>query len=161
MDREAWRAVIHGVAKSRTRLSDWTELKWIVVLEKTLESPVGCKEIKPVNPKGNQSWILIRRTDAEAEAPILWPPDTKNQLTGKDPDTGKDWSQEAKGTTGEEWLNGITDSMDMSLSKLWEMVKDREAWRTAIHWVTKRWTQVSKWTTTTNRSILVLGYYET
>ena len=82
-----------------------------MVLEKTLESPLDCK-IKPVNPKGNQSWIFIGRTDAEADTPILWPPDMKNWLTGKDPDAGKDWGQEEKGTTEYEvvgwhhWLNG-------------------------------------------------------
>ena len=72
---------------------------WTVVLDKTLESPMNCKEIKPVNPKGNQSWIFIGRTDAEAEAPILRPPDVKNWLIGKDPDAGKDWRQEEKGMT--------------------------------------------------------------
>ena len=72
---------------------------WTVVLEKTFESPLDCMEIKPVNPKGNQSWIFTGRTDAEAEAPILWPPDMKNWLIGKDPDAGKDWRQEEKGTT--------------------------------------------------------------
>ena len=75
---------------------------WTVVLEKTLESPLDCKKLKPVNPKGNQSWILIGRTDAEAEAPILWPPDAKNWLIRKDPDAGKDWSQEEKGMTEDE-----------------------------------------------------------
>ena len=85
---------------------------WTVVLEKTLESPLDSKEIKPVNPKWNQSWIFIGRTDAEAEAPILWPPDAKSQLIGKDPDAGKDWRQEEKGTTEDEmagwhhWLIG-------------------------------------------------------
>ena len=85
---------------------------WTVVLEKTFESPLDCKEIKVVNPKGNQSWIFIGRTDAEAKAPILWPPDAKNWLIWKDPDAGKDWGQEEKGTTGDEmvgwhhWLNG-------------------------------------------------------
>ena len=84
---------------------------WTVVLEKTLESPLDCTEIKPVNPKGNQSWIFIGRTDAEAEVPILWPPD-KSWFTRKDPDTGKDWRQEEKGTTEDEmvgwhhWLDG-------------------------------------------------------
>ena len=77
---------------------------WTVVLEKTLESPSDCKEIKPVNPKVNQSWIVIGRTDAEAEAPILWPPDAKNWLIGKDPDAGKDWGQEEKGTTENEMV---------------------------------------------------------
>ena len=70
---------------------------WTVVLERTLESPLGCKEIKPVHPKGNQSWIFIGRTDAEAEAPILWPPDVKSWLFGRDPDAGKDWKQKEKG----------------------------------------------------------------
>ena len=85
---------------------------WTVVLEKTLESPLDCKEIKPVHPKGNQSWIFVGKTDAEAEAPILWPPDTKSWLIRKDPDTGKDWKQEEKGMTWGEmagwhhWLNG-------------------------------------------------------
>ena len=77
---------------------------WTVVLEKTLESPLGCKEIQPVHPKGNQSWVFIGRTDAEAETPVLWPPDTKNWLTGKDPDAGKDWGQEEKGTTEDEMV---------------------------------------------------------
>ena len=85
---------------------------WTVVLEKTLESPLDCKEIKPVHPKGDQSLIFIARTDAEAEAPIFWPPDVKNWLTGQDPDAGKDWRQDEMGTTGDEtvgwrhWLNG-------------------------------------------------------
>ena len=74
------------------------------MLEKTLESLLDCKEIKPVNPKGNQPWIFIGRTDAEAETPILWLPDAKNQLIGKDPDAGKDWRQEEKGTTEDEMV---------------------------------------------------------
>ena len=85
---------------------------WTVVLEKTLESPLDCKEIQPGHPKGDQSWVFIGRTDVEAETPILWPPDAKNRLIGKDPDAGKDWKQEEKGTTEDEmvgwhhWLNG-------------------------------------------------------
>ena len=77
---------------------------WTVALEKTLKSPSDCKEIQPVHPKGNQSWIFIGRTDAEAEAPILWPPDVKNWLTGKDPDAGKDWRREEKGMTEDEMV---------------------------------------------------------
>ena len=77
---------------------------WTVVLEKTLQSPLDCKEIKPVHPKGNESWILTGRADAEAETPILWPPDVKNWLIGKDPDAGKDWRQEEKETTENEMV---------------------------------------------------------
>ena len=91
-------------------LKNWSF--WTVVLEKTLESPLDCKEIQSVHPKGDQSWVFIGRTDAEAETPVLWPPDAKSWLIGKDPDAGKDWGQEEKGTTEDEmvgwhhWLNG-------------------------------------------------------
>ena len=91
---------------------------WTVVLEKSLESSLECKEIKPVNPKRNQSWIFIGRTDAGTETPMLWPSDARNWLSGKEPDAGQDWRQGEKGKTEDEWLDGITDSMDMSLSKL-------------------------------------------
>ena len=107
MDREAWCAAVHGVTKSRTWLSNlsWTELA------------LDLKEIKPVNPKGNQSWIFIRRTDAET--PILWPPDVKNWLPGKDPDAGKDWRQGERGWQRMRWLDGISNLMHMSLSRNW------------------------------------------
>ena len=104
---------------------------WTVVLEKTLEGPLDCKEIQAVHPKGNQFWEFIGRTDFEAETPILWPSDAKNWLIRKDPDAGKDWGQE-KEVQKMRWLH-ITDSVDMNLSKLLETVKDREAWHAAVH----------------------------
>ena len=97
---------------------------WIVVLEKTLENPLDCKEIQPGHPKGNQSWIFIGRTDAEAETPVPWPPDVKSQLTGKDPDAGKYWRQE-KGTTEDEIVGWHHQLNGHSLSKLRELVMDR------------------------------------
>ena len=119
---------------------------WTVVLDRTLDRPLDCKEIKPVNPKGNQSWIFLGRTDAEAKAPIPWPPDAKNWLIRRDLDAGKDWRQEEKGMTEDEMVGWHHWLMDMSLSKLWEIVKDREAWHAVVHGVTKIQTWLSDWT---------------
>ena len=120
---------------------------WTVVLEKTVESPLDSKEVKPVKPKENQSWIFIGRTDVEAKTPILWPPDVKNCLMEKTLMLGNIESRK-RGRQRIRWLNCIIVSMDVSFSKLWGIVKNREAWHAAAHGVTKSWTQLSDWTTT-------------
>ena len=118
---------------------------WTVVLEKTLERPLDCKEIQPVHSEGDQSWVSFERNDAEAETPVLWPPHAKSWLIGKDSDAGRDWGQEEKGTTEDKIVRMASLTLDMSLSKLQEMVKDREAWGAAVHGVQSQ-TWLSDWT---------------
>ena len=123
----------------------WAPKNWcfsIVVLEKTLESPLYCKEIKPVNPKGNQPWIFIGRTDAKVT--VFWPPDVKTNSLEKTLMLGKIEGKRRRGQQRMRWLDSITNSMDMNLSKFREIVEDRRDWHAAIHGFTKSWTWLSK-----------------
>ena len=124
--------VTYGCESCTIKKAEHQRCFWTVVLEKILESSLDSKEIKPVNPKGNQPWIFNGRTDAEAEIPIVWPLDAKSQLIGKAPAARNDWGHKEKGATENEVVVGITKSMDTSLSSLQEIEKDREAWHATV-----------------------------
>ena len=145
------KAIVFPVVMYRFELDHkegWALRNWCfqtVVLEKTLlRAPWDTKEIKSVNPKENEPWIFIGRTDTEAKAPILWPPDGNNWLIGKDPDAGKEWGLQEKGETGMEIVGWHHHSMDMSLRKFGDIVKGRNAWHANLHGVAKSQTWLSK-----------------
>ena len=130
----------------------WVLNNWclrFVMLAKTLESPLDCKEVQPVHPKGDQFWVFIGRTDVKDETPVLWPPDAKSWLTGKDPDAGKDWGQEKQGTTEDEMVGWY-----------YRLLMDREAWLAAVFVFTKSWTWLSRWTELNLRFISSSSVFE-
>ena len=116
------------------------------MLEKTPESPLDSKEIKPVNLKGDQHWIFTQRTDTEAETPVFWSSDVNSWHIGKIPNAGKDWAQQQKRVSEDDTAGWNYNTMDINLGKLQEMVRDREAWHAAVHGVAKSWTSLGDWT---------------
>ena len=140
--------------KESLALKNWCF--WTVVLEKTLESPLDCKEMQPVHSEGDQPWVFTGRTDDEAETPVLWPPDAKSWLIWKDPDAGKDWRQRRRGRQRMRWLDGITDATEMSFGGLRELVMDRETCYAAVHGVAKSWRRLKRLNSSHNKRLLAV-----